>query len=41
MNASVSYILDIEKFSILKKWNRDRKWKICKQVRDQKSMETS
>ena len=26
----------IEKNSILKKGNRDRKWKKCKQVRDQK-----
>ena len=31
----------IEKTSILKKGNRDRKWKVSKQVRDQKIMETS
>ena len=31
----------IEKILNFKKWNRDRKQKVCKQVRDQKSMETS
>ena len=33
-NFNVYYI--IEKISILKKGNRDRKRKVCKQVRDQK-----
>ena len=31
----------IEKNSILEKGHRDQKWIVCKQVRDQKSMETS
>ena len=31
----------IEKIFNFKKGNRNRKWKVCKQVRDQKSMETS
>ena len=31
----------IEKNSILKKVNREQKWKVCKQVRDQKIMEIS
>ena len=30
----------LKNFSILKKGNRDRKRKICKQVRNQKSLET-
>ena len=34
-------LIDAGKNSILKKGNRDWKWKVCKQVRDQKTMETS
>ena len=36
-----TYIKDDRKISILKKGNRDQKWEVCKQIRDQKSMETS